>query len=185
MKPPAVPGALPNEIADISDLHERMEQVEKIWRESGCQRRAALTAEQSQALAWEITARAAPPTDAEQEKLDATARAAMRKVLAWCRYDPDDDGLPCIFFHKSRRMAPLDFMEAPSARAWIVASWAIWSLTTRILKASGDRASVVEKSHAVRFTSLALKWAGYPSATAPAVSNELRRHPEFQQLVCG
>jgi hypothetical protein len=191
-KPAADAGALPTEIADWCELDRRAEKVRDLWNKAGCHRRVALTVEQGEALAWEIMACAALPVDEAAAKLDTEARAAISTLLAWCQYDPNDNGLPHLVF-RDQRLVTLEaallraqeLAEVRPTRPWVNRAWSIWSRVSAILKTPGRQASWSANSYAVRFTALALQWAGYPSATAPAISGELSRNPAFRKRMCG
>jgi hypothetical protein len=181
-KAPPVADALPLNF-DISELSQRAEMVAHFWQKAG-DSAPALTDRQLDALVLEISACGAQPIDAKGEKLKTTARSAIKSLLAWCRYNPNDNDLPHVIFSRKKQLLQLEVallaaqhLAAVQARAWLTPAWQIWALTSRI---SGTP-SINAKSHAVVFTSKALKWAGHPTANPGAISQELRKNPKFRE----
>lgn len=182
-----IAGAVALAIADWDELQRRTDKVHALWREAG-PTIEPLTPDQAENLAWEITSCVALPSNTEKEKQDANARAAIRALLAWCRYDPCDNGLPHIVF-RDRRVEALEaallqvqpLAEAPPPREWVNRSWGILRKVAFIRKVSGKEASDSPNSHTVRFISLALQWVGHPAATVDAISKEFRNKPEFRK----
>jgi hypothetical protein len=176
-----IAGSVELHVADDADLEARMDKIRALWRDAGSTVDLP-TSSQIEDLAWLLTACVALPTNAEKERQDAVARAAIKALLAWCRYDPSDNGLPHLVF-RDRKIVSLEaallcaqpLAEAPPARAWVNRAWSVWSKAAAITNASGGKAGHSAKSHAVRFTSLALRWVGHPAATAEAVGKELRK----------
>ena len=133
------------------------------------------------------------PADEQAEQRDAAARAAIKVLLAWCRHDPNDNGLPHIVFRDSR-LAALEaalaeaqpLAEAAPPRAWVNRAWSLWGRVAAFSAAQGGKpAGHAASSHAVRFTSAALQWVGHPAATPAAVSMELRSNPGYRRRLVG
>jgi hypothetical protein len=190
-KPSPVVGAVAPQITDRDDLHCRTDKVHDLWREAGFTiARDPLSWDQAESLAWEITCCVPVPPNPEKEKQDAGARAAIRTLLAWCRYDPNDNGLPHVVFRdhgvEALEMALLrvqPLAEAPASRPWVNRAWHIWRQIALIRRATGKETSISAGSHAVLFVSLALQWVGFPATTVTidAISKEFRNDPESQK----
>jgi hypothetical protein len=183
---PIADGAL-GSIPDAADLTRRTEEVSKMWREAGV-RMPTPEPHQMEGLAWHIAAYAAQPTDDEKERLDTLARSAIKTLLTWCNYDPNDNGLPHLIVKDQRLLdleaalnAALPLATATPSRAWVNPAWSVWSRVASIATTLGEKAGVSVTSHAVRFTSLALKSVGHPAATPGAISMELRNDEEFRK----
>jgi hypothetical protein len=123
--------------------------------------------------------------------MDDDARSAVKKLLAWCKYDPNDNGLPHLVFRDERvvtlEAALLDVQElaeAPPSREWVNPAWGTWGRAAAILKAADAGAGRYgPTAPAVIFTSLALQWVGHRAATPDAISMELRKDPEFRERI--
>lgn len=133
------------------------------------------------------------PLNEQAEQMDAGARAAMKTLLAWCRYDPADNGLPRLVFRDARTvaletalLAAQPLAEAAPARAWVNRAWSLWGRVAAFIALQGGRpAGHSASSHAVIFTSKALQWVGHPAATPAAVSMELRSSPDYRRRLTG
>jgi hypothetical protein len=171
------------QIADLADLKQRAEKIESIWSAAGLP--GPLSADQSEKWAWHISSCAAQPIDTKKERLNADARAAIRKLLMWCRYDPNTNGLPHLVF-QDRRLSVLEdalLQAQPLAeglsRVWVNQAWSIWSRVVTITKSA--QSNITPNSPTVQFTSQVLKWVGHPDATPNAISMELRNNPKFRK----
>lgn len=136
------------------------------------------------------------PLDERAEQIDAAARAAMKTLLAWCGYDPSDNGLPDLVYRDARDartgaleaalLAAQPLAEGAPARAWVNRAWSLWGRVAAFIAIQGGKpAGHSARSHAVLFTSAALQWVGHPAATPDAVSMELRSDPEHRQRLGG
>lgn len=177
-KPTPVSWVEPLVRVDEAARREFVAHIADLWRLSSV-RTKPLSVEALYNLAWHCSAYAAQPVDQNKSNRDAAARAALKTLLTWCRYEPNDNGLPHL--RDPRRLSlevallgALPLMEPTPSRAWVVPAMAIWSRAVHRCKA-GKSAS----SHAVKFTSNVLQWLGYPGATADAISKELRKPESY------
>jgi hypothetical protein len=188
-RPAPTPGNVTPTIDDWEELQARIGAVKGIWVKAG-NTVPIPSDDQLFDLAVHISTCAAQLIDAKRDKLDADARAAIKTLLTWCGFDPDENGLPHIVFRDQRMVnletalrAAQSLADPSPSRTWVNAAWGIWRRVAFIMKTVGEEAGYTAGSHAVRFTSLALQWVGYPAATIDAVSMELRSDPEYRKRV--
>lgn len=171
-------------------MDRRGGKIRELWCAAGLPM-DILTPQQIEGLSWHISSCAALPLDADREKMATNARAAIKTLLAWCRHDPDDSGLPHLVF-RDARLVELEtallrsekLAAAATDRAWVNQAWSIWGRVSGIMKAAGGSVGYGPKAPAVRFTSLALQWVGHLPAKPDAISMELRRDPAFRKRMC-
>lgn len=184
-----IAGAVTPQFGNLDELRARIEKVKDLWIKAG--KAIPIPAdEQLEDLALHISSCAAQPVDENKDKIDSDARAAIKTLLTWCRFDPNEGELPHLVFRNPRKvklemalMCAQSLADAPPSRGWVNGAWGVWRMVAIIMKARSDEAGCSAGSHAVRFTSSALQWVGYPAATTDAVSKELRGNPGYCKRV--
>jgi len=178
-RPAPIVGKLPDVVEDEGDFVRRREIIVRLWSEA-TQSPPDLSDADADRLVWEISScvpQPAKPADGAEEAV----REAIVRVLNWNRETAGRPEVGRVQHLESLLVLALDLVGATQSREWVNRAWAIWGLTGRILKRAGRAAGTGPSSHAIRFTSLALQWVGYPAATADAVAKVIQRDPDFRK----
>lgn len=183
-KAPSVAAIDRNEV-DIFDEISRLEStIADLWTDAGGQFEY-LTPAQARILAMGAMSYSPQRIDARAEKQKEKARQAMNTLRAWCRFDPDDNGLPKATF-QDRRLAQLEFAihaaeplaDQSLSRQWIYCAWDLWFRVCGIIRDQGRQAGISQNSHEIKFISLVLQRVGHPTATPNAIRKELEKDTE-------
>ncbi len=139
-------------------------------------------------MAWHLNSYHAAllaQTPPSRERLDAEARAAVAKLLEWCRSDPTTNP-PLLGSHRYSEQldleaaleAALPLMQPRPHRQlpWFNVAATIWSAACHQLKTIGRTGGSSAGSAAIRFTARSLERLGHGVVTADQVASAIRTH---------